>query len=84
LAKIYGTAAFAVNAAYGGALDCTRINVQIKNAADTANQAKNEKQNKKKRKFFFFFNLIRNRDKIKINCKKNKILIITSRKIKSI
>jgi hypothetical protein len=54
-----------VNAACGGALDRTRVNVQTKNAAKTANQAKNEKQNKKKRKSFFFFYLIRNRDKIK-------------------
>jgi hypothetical protein len=54
LAKIYGTATFAVNAACGGALDRTRVNVQTKNAAETANQAKNEKQNKKKRKIFFF------------------------------
>jgi hypothetical protein len=34
--------------------------------------------------FLFIFIFIRNRNKIKINCRKNKILIITSRKIKSI
>ena len=49
------------------ALDRTCISVQTKNAAENANQAKNNKQNKKKRKtLFFFIIIIINKDKIKI------------------
>ena len=43
------------------ALDHTHVNVQTKNVAETANQAKNEKQNRKKRKISSSF-FIRNRE----------------------